>query len=220
MKKDDCIFCKIANGEIPSKTLYEDEDFRVILDLGPATRGHALILPKEHADNLYELPEDTAAKTFVLAKKMGYQFIDSDIVIQQKYAKTLEQLIDEHSDAGFIQIENDVNKEIKVEHTVIATGGSVVYGREAMEHFKKTGVVVYLKVPEEELKKRLGSLKERGVVSNGKATIAEIFEDRKALYEQYADITVTCANEMLRYSVEDVYAKINAYFAENYVTKE
>ena len=77
-----------------------------------------------------------------------------------------------------------------------------------------------LKVPEEELKKRLGSLKERGVVSNGKATIAEIFEDRKALYEQYADITVTCANEMLRYSVEDVYAKINAYFAENYVTKE
>ena len=146
----------------------------------------------------------------VLAKKMGYQFIDSDIVIQQKYEKTLEQLIDEHSDAGFIQIENDVNKEIKAERTVIATGGSVVYGREAMEHFKKTGVVVYLKVPEEELKKRLGSLKER----------AEIFEDRKALYEQYADITVTCANEMLRYSVEDVYAKINAYFAENYVTKE
>ena len=89
-----------------------------------------------------------------------------------------------------------------------------------MEQSKKTGAVVYLKVPEEELKKRLGSLKERGVVSNGKATIAEIFEDRKALYEQYADITVTCANEMLRYSVEDVYAKINAYFAENYVTKE
>ena len=156
----------------------------------------------------------------VLAKKMGYQFIDSDIVIQQKYEKTLEQLIDEFSDAVFIQIENDVKKEIKAERTVIATGGSVVYGREAMEHFKKTGVVVYLKVPEEELKKRLGSLKERGVVSNGKATIAEIFEDRKALYEQYADITVTCANEMLRYSVEDVYAKINAYFAENYVTKE
>ena len=71
MKKDDCIFCKIANGEIPSKTLYEDGDFRVILDLGPATRGHALILPREHADNLYELPEDTAAKVFVLAKKMA-----------------------------------------------------------------------------------------------------------------------------------------------------
>lgn len=71
MKKDNCIFCKIANGEIPSKTLYEDEDFRVILDLGPATKGHALILPKEHADNLFELPEEAAAKVLVLAKKMA-----------------------------------------------------------------------------------------------------------------------------------------------------
>lgn len=71
MKKDDCIFCKIANGEIPSKTLYEDEQFRVILDLGPATKGHALILPKEHAANLYELPDETAAAAIKLAKKMA-----------------------------------------------------------------------------------------------------------------------------------------------------
>lgn len=71
MKKDDCIFCKIANGEIPSKTLYEDDDFRVILDLGPATRGHALILPKEHAANLCELPDELAGKTLVLAKKLA-----------------------------------------------------------------------------------------------------------------------------------------------------
>jgi len=68
---ENCIFCKIANGEIPSKTLYEDEAFRVILDLGPATKGHALILPKEHADNLYELPDETAAKAMLLAKKMA-----------------------------------------------------------------------------------------------------------------------------------------------------
>lgn len=67
----DCIFCKIAGGEIPSKTLYEDESFRVILDLGPATRGHALILPKEHAANLFELPDETAAAAMVLAKKMA-----------------------------------------------------------------------------------------------------------------------------------------------------
>ena len=71
MKKADCIFCKIANGEIPSKTLHEDESFRVILDLGPATKGHALILPKEHYDNLYELPENTAAGAMKLAKKMA-----------------------------------------------------------------------------------------------------------------------------------------------------
>ena len=68
---ENCIFCKIANGEIPSATLYEDEDFRVILDLGPASKGHALILPKEHAANLYELPDELAAKAMVVAKKVG-----------------------------------------------------------------------------------------------------------------------------------------------------
>lgn len=70
MRDENCIFCKIANGEIPSATLYEDDDFRVILDLGPASKGHALILPKEHYANLYELPEETAAKTMPVAKKM------------------------------------------------------------------------------------------------------------------------------------------------------
>lgn len=76
MKKDDCIFCKIAAGEIPSKTLYEDEMFRVILDLGPATRGHALIIPKEHFADLYELPEEWCEKAFVLAKRMAGQMTE------------------------------------------------------------------------------------------------------------------------------------------------
>lgn len=76
MKKEDCIFCKIANGEIPSKTLYEDGEFRVILDLGPAAKGHALILPKDHYANLFEIPEEKAAKAMVLAKKMATQMKD------------------------------------------------------------------------------------------------------------------------------------------------
>ncbi len=71
MRKEDCIFCKLANGVIPTNSIYEDADFNVILDMSPATKGHALILPKEHADNLYELPEETAAKTFVLAQKLA-----------------------------------------------------------------------------------------------------------------------------------------------------
>lgn len=76
MEVDNCIFCKIANGEIPSKTLYEDDKFRVILDLGPATKGHALILPKEHYANLYELPEELAGEVMKLAKKMVVQMTD------------------------------------------------------------------------------------------------------------------------------------------------
>ncbi len=71
MKKDDCIFCKLANGIIPTNSIYEDEDFNVILDAAPATKGHALILPKEHADNLFELSEEMAAKVLVLAKKLA-----------------------------------------------------------------------------------------------------------------------------------------------------
>jgi len=71
MKDSNCIFCKIAAGEIPSKTLYEDEQFRVILDLGPAARGHALILPRDHYANIYEIPEETAGSAMKLAKKMA-----------------------------------------------------------------------------------------------------------------------------------------------------
>ena len=76
MKDDNCIFCKLANGEIPTATLYEDDDFRVILDAGPAAKGHALILPKEHYANLYELDDEVAAKVLPLAKKMITKLTD------------------------------------------------------------------------------------------------------------------------------------------------
>lgn len=76
MRDENCIFCRIANGEIPSKTLYEDEEFRVILDLQPATRGHALILPKEHHRNLYDLPDETASRVMALAKRMAVRMTD------------------------------------------------------------------------------------------------------------------------------------------------
>lgn len=141
----------------------------------------------------------------VLAKKLGYRFIDSDLIIQEKYDKTLECLIKENGDAGFIQIENEVNCSIDVRKTVIATGGSAVYGVQAMEHFRDIGTVIYLCVSYEELEERLGSLKERGVVSNGKTTVEEIYEDRKNLYKKYADITVFLDKKLLRESVEEIY---------------
>lgn len=77
MKKDNCIFCKIANGEIPSKTIYEDDSYRVILDLGPATKGHALILPKDHYADIFELPEENAGEVIRIAKKMATKMRDS-----------------------------------------------------------------------------------------------------------------------------------------------
>ncbi|MDD3368627.1 MAG: HIT family protein [Lachnospiraceae bacterium] len=77
MKETDCIFCKIANGEIPSKTIYEDGEFRVVLDLGPATKGHALILPKDHFSDIYEIPEEKVASVMKLAKKLTKQMTET-----------------------------------------------------------------------------------------------------------------------------------------------
>jgi histidine triad (HIT) family protein len=74
--KDDCIFCKLANGVIPTNSIYEDDDFNVILDMGPATKGHALILPKEHYANLYEIPEETAGKVMILAKRLAIKMTE------------------------------------------------------------------------------------------------------------------------------------------------
>ena len=87
----------------------------------------------------------------VLAKKLGYRFIDSDLVIQEKYGKLLYQLIEERGEAGFLMLENEINASITAEGAVIATGGSAVYGKEAMRHFREIGQIVYLKLPFEEL---------------------------------------------------------------------
>lgn len=144
----------------------------------------------------------------VLAKKLGYRFVDSDLLIQEQYGMTLERLIEQYGDKGFIDIENDVNKSIDISRSVIATGGSAVYGEEAMEHFKQIGTVIYIDIPTKEICERIGSLKERGVVSNGKTTIEEIFEDRKRLYRKYADITVRFDNRLLREAVEEIYELI------------
>jgi shikimate kinase len=109
------------------------------------------------------------------------------------------------------KLNRSVEKAIQVAPTdisVLVTGESAVYGDEAMEHFKQIGTVIYLKVSEKELESRLGSLKERGVVSNGKSTVEEIFEDRKRLYEKYADITIVQEGRDIRMIVEDMYKKL------------
>ena len=126
----------------------------------------------------------------VLAKHLGYTFIDSDIVIQEKHKKLLCELIDEFGEEGFLKIENDVNKSLDVDRTVIATGGSAVYSEESMMHLKKSSIFVYLKVNNSELDNWVTDLKERGVVTNGKETMQEIFEDRTRLYQRYADVTI------------------------------
>ncbi len=126
----------------------------------------------------------------LLAKKLGYRFLDPDLLIQERTGKLLHELIEEQGSDGFLQIEEEVNCSIEVDHTVIATGGSAVYGARAMEHLKKNGTVVYLKIGYETLCERLGDYTHRGVVMPKGYTLRDLYNERSALYEHYADITV------------------------------
>lgn len=126
----------------------------------------------------------------ILAKVIGYQFLDADILIQEQEGKLLREIIAEVGTDGFIEVENRVNASIEAEHTIIATGGSVIYGKEAMEHLKEIGTVVYLSVVYEEIEKRLADIKGRGVVLKEGQTLYDLYCERTPLYEKYADIVV------------------------------
>ena len=127
----------------------------------------------------------------LLAKRLGYSFVDVDIVIQEKTGKLLREIIAEQGLDGFLQVEDRINQELDVRHSVIAPGGSVVYGQKAMEHLKRISQVVYLKLEYEELKRRLGDLVDRGVALRPGMTLRDLYEERLPLYERYADITVS-----------------------------
>ena len=126
----------------------------------------------------------------ILAKVLGYQFLDADLVIQQKEGKLLKEIIAEVGTEGFIEVENRVNAGIECSKTIIATGGSVVYGKEAMEHLKEIGTVVYLEVPFKTIEKRLSDIKGRGVVLKEGQTLYDLYMERTPLYEKYADLRV------------------------------
>lgn len=126
----------------------------------------------------------------ILAKVLGYQFVDSDLVIQEKQGRLLREIIEEVGTEGFIEVENRINSQIKTEYSVIATGGSAVYGIEAMKHFKEIGIVIYLKLPYDVLKRRLSDIKDRGVVLKEGQTLRDLYEERVPLYEKYADFII------------------------------
>ena len=126
----------------------------------------------------------------ILAKLIGYDFIDTDILIQRAERKRLSEIIAEVGVDGFLEIEARVNASVEADHCVIATGGSAVYSEEAMRHLKKIGLIMYLKVDYETIRKRLGNIKQRGVVLREGQTLRDLYEERAVLYEKYADAVV------------------------------
>ena len=140
----------------------------------------------------------------VLAKVLGYRFLDADLMIQEQEGRRLSQIIEEEGIQGFDRIENRVNASIQAERTVIATGGSVVYGREAMEHLGAIGTILYIKLPYGEIQKRLGDLNERGITIKDGQTLLDLYRERVPLYEKYAHLTVETDGLELRDSVKRI----------------
>ncbi|WP_026524101.1 shikimate kinase [Butyrivibrio sp. MB2005] len=162
-------------------------------------------------DNIILIGMPTSGKSTVgviLAKVLGYNFIDSDIVIQEKEGRRLSEIIEAEGVDGFIDIENRVNAGIEAEKTVISTGGSVVYGEAAMLHYKDIGKVVYLKIDMEVLTKRLRDVKQRGVVMKEGQTISSLYDERCELYEKYADIIIDEKNNTMEEVLSDVLAAL------------
>lgn len=140
----------------------------------------------------------------VVAKRLGYDFIDTDLLIQKQEKRLLKEIIADVGNDGFLAIENRVNREVEAEHAVIAPGGSVVYCREAMEHFKEIGKIVYLKVPFEIIEGRISSAKNRGVVLKDGQTLRDLYEERTNLCEKYADYVVSEEGLSLEKTIDQV----------------
>lgn len=126
----------------------------------------------------------------LIAKQLGYQFLDTDTLIQEKENRSLKDIILEEGNEGFLEIENRINCDVVVDHAVIAPGGSIIYCREAMEHFKKIGTVVYLNASYGTIEKRIESIQNRGVILKPGQTLRDLYNERIILLKQYADVTV------------------------------
>ncbi|MCR5227404.1 MAG: shikimate kinase [Eubacterium sp.] len=127
----------------------------------------------------------------ILAKVLGMDFVDTDLIIQKKAGRRLADIIEEDGLEGFLSLENEVCASVEAENTVIATGGSVVYGEAAMQHLKEISKVIYLEIKYETLEKRLHHVKQRGVVLKPGQTKKDLYDERTVLYKKYADEVIS-----------------------------
>ena len=140
----------------------------------------------------------------ILAKVLGYEFVDPDLLIQKQEGKLLSEIIAEKGEEEFLRIESRVNEQLNLSSSVIAPGGSVIYEPEAMKHLREIGKVVYLKLDYKVIEKRVANVKKRGVVLKEGQTLKDLYNERHPLYEKYADIIIDAHLK----SPEDVMMKI------------
>ncbi|MEG1294713.1 MAG: shikimate kinase [Clostridium sp.] len=150
----------------------------------------------------------------VVAKRLGFEFVDTDLLIQKQEECLLKEIIKQRGIEGFLAVENQVNRDLDMEHAVIAPGGSVVYCSEAMEHYKKIGMVVYLKAPFEIIEKRITDMQDRGVVLREGQTLRMLYDEREKLFEKYEDVTIE-EESSLEETIEKVLEIMNKEVLKN-----
>ena len=147
----------------------------------------------------------------VLAKMLGMDFVDTDLLIQQREGALLQELIDRHGNEAFLDMERDAICSLNCRRSVIAPGGSVIHREESLRHLHALGPIVYLKVPLDELLVRLGDISKRGIALEGGQTIAGLYRARCPLYEAAADLTVDCAgNQRIEDTAREVIRRVGA----------
>jgi shikimate kinase len=147
----------------------------------------------------------------VLAKVLGFHFIDSDLLIQEQEKCLLKDIIERDGLDGLIAVEEQVNSNINTENAVIATGGSVIYGAKAMEHLRQIGIVVYIRLNYHTIHKRLGNIKQRGVVLREGQSLKALYKERCPLYEQYAHIKINAEGLSLEELMEEIKLQVEGY---------
>ena len=165
-------------------------------------------------DNLIFIGMPAVGKStvgIVVAKRLGKRFIDTDLLIQEQEKKLLREIIAEVGDDGFLKIENQVNRDVKAENSVISPGGSVIYCEEAMKHYKEIGTVVYLKASYQTIRRRIRNPQKRGVVLREGQTLKDLYNERVPYFEKYADITVCEDGCRIEETIENVLDAVRKY---------
>lgn len=147
----------------------------------------------------------------VVAKRLGMNFLDTDLVIQEKEGRLLSEIIEQEGEDGFLELENRINRELDVENTVISPGGSVIYGTDAMRHFKETGIIIYLHASYGEIKRRIRDPKKRGIVLRPGQSLRDLYKERVPYFESYADITVSEDGCRIEETITNVLREIAYY---------
>lgn len=146
----------------------------------------------------------------VLAKVLGYRFVDTDLLIQEQEGMLLHEIIREKGTEAFARIEEEVNAHVQGNKMVIATGGSVVYGQKAMEHLRSISTVVYIRLPLAELEHRLGNIRRRGVLLREGQTLTDLYEERCPLYEKYAHIAVDAMGMNVEQLMDEIVKRVDS----------